>query len=87
MMLGKAVVATRCAGTIDYVTDRSDALLVDPHDDKALSAAIYELWNDERKRRAIGDAARSMIFRTSTFEAVAPKMHEILDRLDLSVER
>jgi glycosyltransferase involved in cell wall biosynthesis len=81
MMFGKAVIATRCAGTVDYVTDKFNALLVEPDDDKALGLAISELWHDENKRRRIGDAARSMIFSSVTFDAVAPKMLEVLDSL------
>jgi glycosyltransferase involved in cell wall biosynthesis len=81
MMFGKAVVATRCAGTVDYVTDKSNALLVEPDDDKALSLAISQLWCDENKRKMMGDAARSTIFSSVTFEAVAPQMLEVLDRL------
>lgn len=81
MMFGKAVVATRCAGTVDYVTDKLNALLVEPDDEEALGLAISELWCDENKRKMIGDAARSTIFNSVTFEAVAPKMLEILDKL------
>ena len=81
MMFGKAVVATRCAGTVDYATDKLNALLVEPGDDKALSLAISELWGDENKRTLIGDAARSTIFSSVTFEAVAPKMRDVLDKL------
>jgi glycosyltransferase involved in cell wall biosynthesis len=81
MMFGKAVVATRCAGTVDYVTENSNALLVEPDDDKALAVAISELWCDEKKRRMIGDAARSTIYNSVTFEAVASKMCDVLDRL------
>jgi glycosyltransferase involved in cell wall biosynthesis len=84
MMFGKAVVATRCAGTVDYVTEDLDALLVEPDDDKALSLAISELWSDEIKRNMIGDAARSTIFDSVTFEAVAPKMRDILDKISVS---
>jgi glycosyltransferase involved in cell wall biosynthesis len=80
-MFGKAVVATRCAGTVDYVTENSNALLVEPNDDKALAVAISELWCDEKKRRMIGDAARSTIYNSVTFEAVASKMCNVLDRL------
>jgi glycosyltransferase involved in cell wall biosynthesis len=80
MMFGKAVVATRCAGTVDYVSDQTNALLVEPNDSHALTKAISTLWNNQKSRRSIGKAARSTILNSVTFEAVAPKMREVLDR-------
>jgi glycosyltransferase involved in cell wall biosynthesis len=85
MMFGKAIVATRCAGTVDYATDQLNAFLVEANDDKALGRAISELWCDRDKRRMIGDAARSTIFSSVTFEAVAPKMRDVLDRVSQAI--
>lgn len=46
MALGKPVVATRTAGTVDYVRDGENGLLVPPEDAAALSTALTRLIHD-----------------------------------------
>jgi glycosyltransferase involved in cell wall biosynthesis len=60
MALGKAVVATRTAGTVDYVTHLQDGLLVDPGDPEGLRDALVRL-GDPTLRRALGARARSRV--------------------------
>lgn len=60
MALGKAVVATRTAGTSDYVNDMSDGILVAPGDAQELRDALL-LLEDEGLRRKLGAGARSRV--------------------------
>ncbi len=79
MMYGKAVVATRCTGTVDYVQDGTTALLVPPRDAQAMADAIETLWHDAAARRRIGDAACAYIRASVSFQGVATAMQTILN--------
>jgi glycosyltransferase involved in cell wall biosynthesis len=57
MYLGKCVVISEGPGASDLLTDQ--AILVPPHDVRALKAAILRAWEDEALRRATADAGRS----------------------------
>ena len=58
MALGKAVVATRAPGTVDYLDEGRTGLLVDPGDARALRAALLDLWNNPARARAWGENGR-----------------------------
>jgi glycosyltransferase involved in cell wall biosynthesis len=58
MTAGKAVLATRTGGTVDYITDRVDGLLVAPGDPKAFAAALSELLSSPGLRAELGERAR-----------------------------
>jgi glycosyltransferase involved in cell wall biosynthesis len=60
MALGKAVVATRTAGTIDYIDHMSDGILVAPGDERELRDALLLLESADL-RRELGTRARSRI--------------------------
>ncbi len=64
MALGKAVIATRTAGTEDYIDDMKDGILVAPGDDRQLRDALLRL-EDPGFRRQLGDRARSRIVATN----------------------
>jgi glycosyltransferase involved in cell wall biosynthesis len=81
MMLGKAVVATRCAGTEDYLENGLTGLLVPPGNGAALKAAARRLWEDAPLRRRMGDAAFHHAQQHFTFAAAAPRMAELMLRL------
>lgn len=66
MSYGKAVIATRSAGTHDYITDNEDGLLVEPGNAKALSNAIKRLIEDPALRDRLGRAGHE---RVSSFNA------------------
>jgi glycosyltransferase involved in cell wall biosynthesis len=63
MAMGKAVVVTRVNGTVDYVDDMKNGVLVPPKDAPALRVAINSLAGDEALRRRIGDAGRHEVLR------------------------
>lgn len=81
MMSGRPVVATRTVGTVDYIDDGRDAVLVDASDEESLRAAIDSLWVDREKRTTIGNAARRSALEKFTFRAVARHMERLMDDL------
>ena len=63
MSLGKAVIATRTAGTEDYFVDGENGLLVEPGDADGLRKAIQKLMKDSAFRHRLGTAAREAVTR------------------------
>jgi len=57
MAMGKPVVATRAAGTIDYVRNGENGLLVEPGDAAALATAINRLLRDAELARRLSETA------------------------------
>ena len=63
MAAGLAIIAPDTANIREILTDRVDALLIDPTRAEALVAAVMELCRDSPLRRRIGAAARATIDR------------------------
>jgi glycosyltransferase involved in cell wall biosynthesis len=61
MYMGKAIVAPNQPNIREILEDRRDALLFDPSDHKAMTAAIQQLSEDGALRRQIGDQAQATI--------------------------
>ena len=57
MAMGKPVVATNAVGTVDYVRDGENGLLVEPNDPVALASAIRRLLDDPSRARQLASAA------------------------------
>lgn len=57
MALGKPVVATRAVGTVDYVRDGENGLLVEPNDAAALADAIQRLLQNPDLARRLAATA------------------------------
>ena len=87
MMLGRAVIATKCCGTVDYVKDGVTGLLVPPGDADALRTAISRLWNDGALRKRLGEAARQAALAHYTFRHAAGLMQAVLDQLEETCSR
>ncbi len=82
MMSGRPVVVTECIGSVDYVIDGVDALLVRPGDLKHLEQAIETCWQDGPLRSRIGAAARALAIAHFSDEAVGQIMGRVLRELD-----
>lgn len=61
MACRRAIVGTRAGGIPEVVIDGNTGLLVPPHDDDALAAAIVRLLRDAGLRKALGDAGRQRV--------------------------
>ena len=59
MSLGKAVIATRAPGTVDYMEDGVTGLFVAPGDHAGLRAAISRLWSEPALRDRLAAAGQS----------------------------
>jgi glycosyltransferase involved in cell wall biosynthesis len=81
MMLGRPLVATRCMGTEDYVSDGQTGVLVEPKSPEALADAIGRLWKDEARRVSLGAQAHVCAAANYSNEAVARELMRILDAI------
>ena len=61
MACRRAIVATRAGGIPEVVVDGQTGVLVPPHDDGALAAAIVRLLRDPGLRQALGEAGRQRV--------------------------
>ena len=82
MILGKAVIATRTTGTLDYIEDGRTGIMTPPDDEVALRAAIERVWSDSALRESLGQSARSRAVSDFTFAAAARRMRTLLDGLE-----
>ena len=71
MALGKPVIITRTATTIDYVQDGDGVLLVEPKDNSAMSHAIQRLHADDSLRHNLGKQASEIFAKRYSIEAYA----------------
>jgi glycosyltransferase involved in cell wall biosynthesis len=86
MALEAPVVATRIAGVPKMITDGQDGLLVNPHDQNAITAAIARLLADPLLRSRLATAGRSTIESRFSFqrrmERVVAVYDDVLRRSD-----
>jgi glycosyltransferase involved in cell wall biosynthesis len=81
MRMGRAVVATDCMGSEDYVEHEVTGLLVPPRSVESLRGAIGRLWEDAPLRRRLGrDAARYTALHCSD-EAAGAALSAVLDEV------
>jgi glycosyltransferase involved in cell wall biosynthesis len=78
MRMGRPVVATRGVGTVDYVDDGANGLLVDPGDGRALAGALLRLWDDNSLRATLAAGAATFAGQHLTDEAAAQSLTRIL---------
>jgi glycosyltransferase involved in cell wall biosynthesis len=77
MMYGRASIATRCVGTVDYADHGHDAWLIPPGDVGALKESIDHLWRDTELRQRIGRQARMRVANELSDERTG----QVLDRV------
>ena len=78
MMYGRPVIATRCAGSVDYVRDGVDGLLVSPGDAQGMAACLQRLWQSTECRLALGANAREGIQHQHSDHAIAGALASVL---------
>jgi len=85
MRMGRAVIATACMGSEDYIESDVNGLLVEPGAVDALRAAIERLWDDAELRRKLGSNAERFVARYCSDEAAGQALDRILDEIEASV--
>ncbi len=81
MASGKPVVASNLGGLREIIADGDTGVLVSPGDPVALGASIAELLQDDRRRRDLGERARSYVVAHHSWESVAQKVGAVYERL------
>lgn len=78
MRMDRPVIATRSAGTADYVEDGRTGLLVPPADPAALGEAMRKLWDDAAERARLAANASAFAEEHLSDEAAAKALARIL---------
>lgn len=81
MMLGVAVIATKCPGTDGYLEDGVTGLLVEPFDTEGMKQAIRRLWYNLAEREAVASAGKAYALNHFSDPAVAGALQAILAEL------
>jgi glycosyltransferase involved in cell wall biosynthesis len=81
MRMGVATIATRCVGTVDYIRDGENGLLVANGDSAALRRAIVSLWQNEPLRSRIGSAGYAYAEIFFSDEAAGRYLAQVLDEV------
>ncbi|MGD1950852.1 MAG: glycosyltransferase family 4 protein [Leptolyngbyaceae cyanobacterium] len=59
MVMGRAIIATDCYGTADYITHGETGWLVKPNCVESLKEALHLLWHDNNLRQHLGSNAQA----------------------------
>ncbi len=81
MSAGKALVATRTAGTTDYVEDGQTGILVTPYDAQEMRSAIAYLLTHPEEAKSMGQKARQRYEERYTFTAFAEQTYAVLQKV------
>ena len=61
MSAGKPVIASDVGGNREAIIDGSNGSIISPGDDKALALTIYDLINNQKKRKQMGMFGRKQV--------------------------
>jgi len=81
MAAGKAIVATRTVGTVDYVEEGVTGLLVPPGDVGAMRRSVERLLNDPALATSMGREARRRYETRYTMKAFAERTYAVLSEI------
>lgn len=76
LALGKAIVATDLPVFRELLTNRENALLVDPQDSEGLATALIDLSQDASLRERLAGKIRAMNFADESWLSIAEKTRE-----------
>lgn len=82
MRMGRALIATRCNGTDDYIIHGETGLLVEPHSLEDLKTAIQLLWDDVDLRNRLAQNARQYAAEHFSDEAAGVALGRILNEVE-----
>jgi hypothetical protein len=86
MRMGRAVIATRCMGSEDYVEHGVTGLLVEPRSVESLRTAIERLWDDAALREQLASGAAAFTAAHCSDEAAGAALQRILDEVEESTK-
>ncbi len=84
MAMGKAIIATRTFTMESYITDGENGVLVPEGDKEALKKAIMDLWNDEAKRKRLGNSAREFAVKYCDAEKFTENLADYFKKIESS---
>jgi len=82
MRMRRAIVATRCVGSEDYMEDGVSGLLVAPRSVEQLRAAIDRLWDDAPLREKLAAGAAAFTEGNCSDEAAGQSLKRVLDEVE-----
>lgn len=82
MASGKAVIASKFGGIRNVITHGKDGMLVDAANPQEFADALLELLSDDDKRDKMGLAARDLIEREFSWEAIANKFLDFYQKYE-----
>lgn len=81
MLMGRAIIASRCHGAEDYIQHGETGLLVEPQSVEDLVQAIEMLWNDSALRNRLGQTAKRYAKEHFSCDAAGAVLGRILDQV------
>jgi len=81
LAMGKAIVASDLPVFRELLTDRKNALLVDPQDCDALAGALIELVQDAALRERLSAKVRAMEFGDASWNSIAKQTMAVYERV------
>jgi glycosyltransferase involved in cell wall biosynthesis len=81
MRMRRPIIATRTTGSVDYIIDGKTGLLTQPGAVDELAEAIDRLWQDEKLRHSLGEAAGDYAKENFSDEAAGAALGRILDNV------
>ena len=81
LAMGKAIVTSNLPVFRELLTDRENALLVDPQDCDALGGALVELVQDSALRQRLTANVRAMNFGDESWQTIAKQTMEVYRRV------
>jgi glycosyltransferase involved in cell wall biosynthesis len=82
LALGKTIVASNLAVFRELLTDRENALLIDPQSPAELAAAMIELSNNKTLRQHLSENVQQMNFGEESWSSIANKTIECYELLE-----
>lgn len=81
MRMGIPTIATKSAGTVDYIEDMKTGILIEPNDAEAMQEAILKLWKDDAFHSKISAKAIEHADNYFSDEAAAQHLFGIIDEM------
>lgn len=83
---GRALIATRVPGCVDFVRPDVDGLLVEPNSAEALAGAIETLLRAPKRLAEMGHTARQRLVETATEEIIIAQYAEMFAAIDAGLQ-